>query len=130
MARSDVVTLHAPAVAETRRMINGGNLSRTRDGALSINTSRGSLVDEVALIRELSSGRIFACLDVTDPEPPVPASPFYRLANVIPTPHVAGGHTANGRLQPERFVVDQKCRFLAEGTPNFEIPQNVLARNA
>lgn len=130
MERADVVTLHAPAVAETRRMINGRNLSRMRDGALFINTARGSLVDEAALVKELSSGRISACLDVFDPEPPEPASPLYRLPNVILTPHVAGGHTANGRLQQGRFIVNQICRFLAEGKLDFEITRTMLARSA
>jgi phosphoglycerate dehydrogenase-like enzyme len=90
MARSDVVSIHAPATEETRHMINAANLALMRDGAILINTARGSLVDEAALIEELGRGRIFACLDVTDPEPPAADSPLWRLSNCLITPHLAG----------------------------------------
>ena len=61
-----------------------------RDGAAFINTARGALVDEAALIAELETGRISAVIDVTDPEIPPPNSPLYRLPNVFLTPHIAG----------------------------------------
>ncbi|HOQ30267.1 MAG TPA: hydroxyacid dehydrogenase, partial [Armatimonadota bacterium] len=86
MERSDVVSLHAPNLPSLRHMINGPLLSRMKDGATFINTARGALVDEEALLAELKSGRIWAVLDVTDPEPPVEGSPLYTLPNVIYTP--------------------------------------------
>ena len=90
MDRCDVVSIHAPANDETRHMIGAQLLGRLSDGAVLINTARGSIIDEAALVDELATGRIFAFLDVTDPEPPVPDSPLRRLENVVVTPHIAG----------------------------------------
>ncbi len=87
---SDIVTLHAPDLPETARMIGRDRLAAMRDGAVLINTARGALVDTAALTAELVSGRIDALLDVTDPEPLPPDSPLYDLPNVLLTPHIAG----------------------------------------
>ncbi|GAA2249268.1 hydroxyacid dehydrogenase [Streptomyces amakusaensis] len=89
-AGSDIVSVHAPELASTRRLIDGRRLALLPDGATLINTSRGSLVDGTALLPELVSGRLHAVLDVTDPEVPDAASPLYGLPNVLLTPHVAG----------------------------------------
>ncbi|MBT2367852.1 hydroxyacid dehydrogenase [Streptomyces sp. ISL-10] len=89
-ARADVVTVHAPQVPATHHMIGARELARMRDGATLINTSRGSLVDEDALLPELLAGRLDAVLDVTDPEVPPADSPLYDLPNVLLTPHIAG----------------------------------------
>lgn len=90
LATSTVVSLHAPVLPTTIGMIGVDELAALRDGTTFINTARGALVDEPALVRELQSGRISAVLDVTDPEPPVPDSPLWDLPNVTLTPHVAG----------------------------------------
>jgi len=90
LARADVVTLHAPAVPSTRGVLDARRLSLLRDGAVLVNTARGSLVDAEALTRELVAGRIDAVLDVTEPEVLPPDSPLYDLPNVFLTPHVAG----------------------------------------
>ena len=90
MERCDVVSIHAPANDQTRHMIGAGLLGRLSDGAVLINTSRGSIIDEAALVEELAKGRVFAFLDVTDPEPPASDSPLRRLENVVVTPHIAG----------------------------------------
>ncbi|MFJ9617289.1 hydroxyacid dehydrogenase [Streptomyces noursei] len=89
-ARSDVVSVHAPEVAATRHLIGARELALMPDGATLVNTSRGSLVDEAALVAELRDGRISAVLDVTEPELPLAGSPLYDLPNVLLTPHVAG----------------------------------------
>ena len=89
LATSDVVTLHAPANPDCHWLLNQNNLPLLPDGALLVNTARGMLIEEAALIRELRTGRIFACLDVTDPEPPAPDHPFRTLENVVLTPHYA-----------------------------------------
>ncbi|WP_434595175.1 hydroxyacid dehydrogenase [Streptomyces sp. A5-4] len=89
-ARSSVVSVHAPQLPATHRMIGAGQLALMPAGATLINTARGSLVDEDALLPELTSGRLNAVLDVTDPELPSPDSPLYDLPNVLLTPHVAG----------------------------------------
>jgi phosphoglycerate dehydrogenase-like enzyme len=90
LATSAVVSLHAPLLPVTAGMIGAAELARLPDGAVFINTARGALVDEEAMVRELLSGRIEAILDVTDPEPPDASSPLWDLPNVTLTPHVAG----------------------------------------
>ncbi|NSY70508.1 hydroxyacid dehydrogenase [Agrobacterium tumefaciens] len=90
MAVSDVISLHAPSLPQTRHMIGADALALMKDGATLINTARGALVDEDALLAELKTGRIEAVIDVTDPEVPSPDSPFYSLPNVFLTPHIAG----------------------------------------
>ncbi|WP_395362702.1 hydroxyacid dehydrogenase [Streptomyces sp. YH02] len=89
-ARSTVVSVHAPQLPSTAHMIGAPQLAAMRDGTTLINTSRGSLIDESALLPHLTSGRLHATLDVTDPEIPPPDSPLYTLPNVLLTPHVAG----------------------------------------
>ena len=90
LAGSDIVTLHAPSLPSTYRMLDRRRLALIPDGATLINTSRGALVDHDALTDELVSGRLNAVLDVTDPEPLPPDSPLLRLPNVYLTPHIAG----------------------------------------
>jgi len=88
--RSDFVTIHAPVTKETVHMINGRHLEMLRDGAVLVNTSRGVIIDQDALLRECETGRIIAALDVTDPEPLPLDSRFRDLKNVIITPHISG----------------------------------------
>jgi len=90
MVQSDVVVVCAPNLPGYRHLINAERLALMKDNALLINVARGALVEEEALIQELKKGRITACLDVTNPEPPEEKSPFYRLPNCILTPHIAG----------------------------------------
>lgn len=90
---SDFVTLHVPASAETRGMISRERLARMKPSAFLINTARGTLIDEAALLEVMRERRIAgAALDVFSAEPPLPGSPaasLTRLPNVIATPHVA-----------------------------------------
>jgi phosphoglycerate dehydrogenase-like enzyme len=90
LTRSDIVSLHAPSISETRHMIGAEQLRRLRDGALLINTSRGSVLDHDALLAEARTGRIRVLLDVTDPEPLPIDHPLRALPNVYLTPHVSG----------------------------------------
>ncbi|MFB6836973.1 hydroxyacid dehydrogenase [Streptomyces sp. NPDC056361] len=87
---ADVVSVHAPELPDTRHLIDGRRLALMRDGSTLINTSRGSLIDQDALIGELVSGRLNAVIDVTVPEVLPADSPLYDLPNVVLTPHVAG----------------------------------------
>lgn len=95
--RADVLSLHAPLLPETRRMIGAAELRALRPGATLINTARGELVDPAALELACRSG-LQAVLDVTDPEPLPSGSPLYELPNVVLTPHVAGSLGAETRL--------------------------------
>lgn len=88
--RADFVTVHVPVTEETIHMINGRHLKLLRDGAVLVNTSRGKVIDHEALLKECETGRIMVALDVTDPEPLPPNSPFRKLKNVIITPHISG----------------------------------------
>jgi glyoxylate reductase len=87
LGRSDVVSIHLARSAETNGLIDAGKLRLLKDGAALINTARGSIVDEVALVRELTAGRIRAGLDVYAHEPHVPAE-LLKLENVVLLPHL------------------------------------------
>ncbi len=110
MAQSDVVSLHAPALPSTRHMLNRPQFAAMKDGAIFINTARGMIVDEDALVAELRTGRISAILDVTDPEPPAADHPFRSLPNCTLLPHLAGAVT-NGCHRLGRSAVDQLFEF-------------------
>nr|WP_239579779.1 hydroxyacid dehydrogenase [Microlunatus panaciterrae] len=90
MARSRIVSLHAPILPSTIGMIGAAQLQAMPDGATFINTARGVLVDHDALRAETGTGRISAFLDVTDPEPLPEGDLLYTLPNVVITPHIAG----------------------------------------
>lgn len=115
LATSDVVSIHAPALPETRHMIGVAQLARMKDDSLLVNTARGILVDESALIAELRTGRITAFLDVTETEPPASDSPLRSLPNCIITPHIAGA-VANGCMRIGRSAVDQLLSFVCDGS--------------
>lgn len=90
-AESDIVSLHVPLKANTRHLIDDAALAQMKPGALLINTARGGLIDEAALVRALQSGTLGgACLDVFAEEPLPADSPLRQLDNVILTPHTAG----------------------------------------
>ncbi|MGW2374466.1 hydroxyacid dehydrogenase [Kitasatospora sp. NPDC001683] len=89
-ALSDVVSVHAPELPATRHLISRRMLALMPDGATLVNTSRGSLIDQDAMIEELVTGRLSAVLDVTSPFVLPADSPLYDLPNVLLTPHIAG----------------------------------------
>jgi phosphoglycerate dehydrogenase-like enzyme len=94
MRTCEVISLHSASLPSTRHMIDDQLLALIQDGATLINTARGALIDQDALIRELATGRFDAILDVADPDVTVPDSPLWDMPNVILTPHFAGavGH--------------------------------------
>jgi D-3-phosphoglycerate dehydrogenase len=99
LSRADIVSLHCPLTEETRGMIAAHAFSLMKRDAVLINTARGEVVDESALIDALRSGAIAAAgLDVFAPEPPAAANPLWTFPNVIVSPHV-GGVTEEARRE-------------------------------
>jgi len=90
LARSDIISLHAPADDSTRHMINARSIARMKDGVRIVNTARGVLVDAEALAAAIRSGKVAgAALDVYPEEPPAAGYPLIGLPGVIHTPHLA-----------------------------------------
>lgn len=129
LRRSDIVTLHAPDLPDTYRMLDSRRLALMRDGAVLINTSRGALIDPDALTDELASGRLSAILDVTEPEPLPPDSPLFHLPNVFLTPHIAG--SLGNELQRLGRTVVEELERLTTGLPlAHEVRRTDLTRAA
>lgn len=116
LKESDYISLHCPLTPETRHIINAETLALMKPSAFLINTSRGALVDEEALIRALQNGVIAgAGLDVQETEPPAPDNPLYRMDNVILTPHMGW----KGLETRQRLVslLAENIRAFLEGKP-------------
>jgi len=118
---ADVVSLHVPLTPETHGLLSRERLALLRDGATLVNTARGAIVDEEALVEELVSGRISAGLDVFTNEPHVPER-LLELPNVVLTPHVASA-TVETRAAMTRVLVDNVLAFV-RGEP---LPNEVFA---
>lgn len=104
LARADFVSLHLPLTAETRHLIDAARLARMKPTAVLINTARGGLIDEAALVQALEARQIAAAaLDVFETEP-LPESPLRHLDQVVLTPHVAGLSAEAVRAMSERAV--------------------------
>jgi len=128
LRQADVVSLHAPDKPDTRHMLNASRLALMKDDALLINTARGTLIDEAALIAELSRGRFFAFLDVTDPEPPAADSPLRHLENVVVVPHLAGCIADCSHMG--EMAVEELRRFFAGEPPLYQITPQMFSRIA
>jgi phosphoglycerate dehydrogenase-like enzyme len=112
LSESDVVSLHVPLLPETFEMIGRSELALVQDGGLLVNTARGQLVDQAALLEELQSGRLYAAIDVTDPIEPLPSdSPWLKLENCWIFPHI-GSSTLDTRRWQSSDVVDDIIRFI------------------
>jgi len=104
LREADIVTLHVPLTTETEGLLDERRLGLLRDGTCIVNTARGAIVDEEALVRELVAGRIRAGLDVFAHEPNVPHE-LLELPNVVLTPHL-GSATQQTREAMTRVLVD------------------------
>ena len=124
LSESDFVSLHPELTEETRGMIGEPELRRMRRDAFLINTARGQVLQQAALLRALDEGWIAgAALDVFDPEPPPPDSPLYAQDNLIVTPHVAG-LTIEAREQLALSAANQILQVLrGERPPHLVNPE-------
>lgn len=116
LAEADIVSLHVPLTDETRGLIGPAELAAMRPGAVLVNTARGGLVDETALVAALGSGRLRgAGLDVFGEEPVAPDNPLLALPNVVVAPHMAW--LTPETLERSLVVAFENCRRLAADLP-------------
>ncbi len=119
---SDILTCHTPLTAETGRIVNAQRLGMMKPTAIFVNTSRGGVVDEGALIDALNAGTIAgAGLDVFEQEPVDPDNPLLKMDNVIATPHAAGG-TWDTWFRRAEFAYGNMTRVWAGGEPQSLLP--------
>jgi len=111
----DIVILILPLTDSSRHMFDAARLSKMKTGSLLINMARGPVVVTDALVAELNSRRIFAALDVTDPEPLPQGHPLWSSPNLLLVPHVGGN---SGAFEPRgRALVESQLALLAAGKP-------------
>ncbi|GIG86400.1 phosphoglycerate dehydrogenase [Plantactinospora endophytica] len=115
LPEADVVVLLIPLTDATRGLVDAGFLAAMADGALLVNAARGPVVDTDALVAEVTTGRIAAALDVTEPEPLPPGHPLWDLPNVLLTPHVGG--SVRGLLPRAYRLAGAQLRRFVAGTP-------------
>ena len=126
LTQSDLISIHAPSIPETEGLFCSSALKKMKDDAILINTARGSVFVEADLVQELKKGRLFACLDVTDPEPPAADHPLRALPNVILTPHIAGV-VNNGMHRIAKYVIRELDDY-SKGLPmRSEVTKDMLA---
>jgi phosphoglycerate dehydrogenase-like enzyme len=125
----EVLSIHAPNLPETRHMINAEMLAQLPDHAVLINTARGAILDETALLAEMHKRPLYVLLDVTDPEPAPPDSPLRKQENIILTGHVAGA-MKQGRFDMGRMCIEEVLRFLQGKELQHEVTRDMLATQA
>ena len=119
-AQSDIISLHCPQASETQNLINAATIAKMKDGAMLVNTARGGLVDEEALVAALESGKLrYAAVDVVSKEPMPLDHPLLKTRKCIITPHIAWAPIESRQRLLDTVVENIRC-FL-EGKP-----QNVV----
>ena len=125
LAQSDFLSLHVPLTPETRHYIDAAALRQMKPNAILVNTSRGPVVDTMALYEALKAQQIFAAgLDVTDPEPLAADHPLYTLDNALIVPHIASA-SFETRSQMAEMAADNLLAGLAG-----KMPPNCLSPEA
>jgi phosphoglycerate dehydrogenase-like enzyme len=118
LTAADVLTIHVPLTPATRALIDRRAIARLKPGAIVVNTSRGGIIDEAALVPALASGRVLAAgLDVFEKEPPELGSPLLGLPNVVLTPHISAG-TRDAMREKMRALFANLRRFFTGGQLN------------
>lgn len=119
--RSDFVSLHLPLLPETRGLVNDTFIAKMKPGSFLVNTSRGEVVDEPALLRALQSGHLKgAGLDAFTLEPPDPSNPLLQLPQVIATPHL-GAQTDGATSNMGWYALNDCLAVLSGKDPKFRV---------
>ncbi|WP_112247314.1 hydroxyacid dehydrogenase [Kribbella monticola] len=121
--RCRFVSIHVPDVPETRGLVTRELIERLPDQAIVVNSSRGPAIDQEALLEHCLDGRLFAALDVYDPEPPAFGPEVLAASNLLLTPHIAGD-TTEGHLGLAGYVLADVVKWLDDGIrgPSFVDP--------
>jgi phosphoglycerate dehydrogenase-like enzyme len=120
---SDIVTMHVPLNDSTRHIVGADELALMKPEAIIVNTSRGPVIDEVALTKVLAENKLFgAGLDVFDQEPPPPDNPIFKLRNVVLTSHFAGP-TWDNHVARFRNAFDNIQRVHRGEKPAWVVPE-------
>lgn len=118
--QSDIISLHCPLFPETEKIINAANIAKMKDGAMLVNTARGGLVDEDALVEALESGKLrYAAVDVVSAEPMEADNPLLKTRKCIITPHIAWAPVESRQRLMD--CVEENIRCYLKGKP-----QNVV----
>ena len=114
LRQSDFISLHLPLLPETHHLVDRGFLGKMKKGAFLVNTARGELVEEPALVEALQNGHLRgAALDVFAVEPPDPANPLLAMKQVIPTPHL--GSQTDGATNRMGWMALEECLAVLRG---------------
>lgn len=119
LAAADVLTVHVPLTSATRGLVGRDALARLKPGAIVVNTARGGIIDEAALVDALKSGHVLAAgLDVFEQEPVTPDNPLVALPNVVLTPHISAGTEDAMRQKMAAIFANLRCFFSGEEMEN------------
>jgi D-3-phosphoglycerate dehydrogenase len=114
LSSADLISLHLPGTPDTKNIVNDDFLGSMKDGAFLVNTARGDLIDEAALLSALQSGKLRgAALDVYSQEPPAPDNPLLALEQVLATPHM-GAH-ADSATNAMGWMALEECLAVLSG---------------
>ena len=129
-ASSDVVTIHTPLLPDTEKMVSKDLLASMKQNTTLINTARGGLIDEEALVAVLKDRTdLTAVLDVTNPEPPEKGSVMYDLDNIVLTPHIAGSAGAE-RKRLGDAMAGEIAQYLEKDQLSFEVTEDMFNKMA
>lgn len=127
LQQSDIVSLHNTWTPQTEGMIGREQLAMLKDGALFVNTARGRIVDETALVEEIQTGRIFAALDVYHTEPLPASHALLQLPNVFASPHIGGFHR-DYKSRFGEYITEELDRFIRGEDLQGQVTREVYRR--